>query len=563
MKSKIRRLLLVCLLAFCLFVPTNVLGGDISTAPMMPIMPPIANVEELELLPVDPLHVHDFSWGPYYESIHRAGLGHREYYFCSANDGYTQLTGSYGDYPGCSECENPHEHSYTWGPYYESTHRAGLGHREYYFCSANDGATQVTGNYDTYPGCEICFPPAHTCSPSGTYTEDAHPHQFYRIKCEDSNCTNGNYGDTEYVGITASWSWSEPGTLSSTHTNSGHALTKNCSYTGCSETQTTYVAYNEDCTTCNPPHVCVSSTTHTEAAHPHRHYYYVCENLNCPYGNEDEIRYNTTNATTWEITGGSSSPHHQSLGHYIYKKCKYDSCTYDEEAYYLISGCIMCYPPESDTKLKVLVDDAAYAYYNSMNPFYDIVSNATTAFALRWNMQWETSISQAPADLPYNNCPLADNAGCDHTASASYGANRCSSQCTSHHKNTTNNLNWMISYYNANLSETHDLFLTLSGTAMCLIHPTTGVHATATFGAASTIAPVLTAKYAGPADEELETNSIRALQHELSHKFGCDDYVCTPGQKCIMGPGFDKDDEWEYKDIWCDNCLASFDPTLY
>ena len=63
----------------------------------------VANVEELELLPVDPLHVHDFSRGPYYESIHRAGLGHREYYFCSANDGATQVTGNYDTYPGCPD----------------------------------------------------------------------------------------------------------------------------------------------------------------------------------------------------------------------------------------------------------------------------------------------------------------------------------------------------------------------------------------------------------------------------------------------------------------------------
>ena len=57
--------------------------------------------------------------------------------------------------------------------------------------------------------------------------------------------------------------------------------------------------------------------------------------------------------------------------------------------------------------------------------------------------------------------------------------------------------------------------------------------------------------------------SVRVIQHELSHNFGCVDGECTTGSSCIMNGGFDNNSSYNLSNIWCSNCIADFDASLH
>ena len=216
-----------------------------------------------------------------------------------------------------------HTHSYTWGPYYESTHKAG-GHRVFYYCNAGDNATQVTGEYAPLWGCDICYPPPHSCTVSVTFT-DSHNngHGQYRFKCTEPGCTKGNYNVTEYIG-NASWGWVSNG--SEYHSGqTQHIQPLRCSLSGCGATQTENLYPVWGCSTCYPPpHSCTPSAPYTDSHnYSHGQYQFICTDYLCPYGNYNVTQYIGNASWSW-VNNGSVTSH--SLGHQQPQKCSISGC---------------------------------------------------------------------------------------------------------------------------------------------------------------------------------------------------------------------------------------------
>ena len=71
--------------------------------------------------------------------------------------------------------------------------------------------------------------------------------------------------------------------------------------------------------------------------------------------------------------------------------------------------------------------------------------------------------------------------------------------------------------------------------------------------------------YATDLESPACTDSVRIIQHEISHCFGTDDPTgntgpCTPGEDCIMQVAFVySGDKLDHENIWCSKCAKAFD----
>ena len=252
-----------------------------------------------------------------------------------------------------------HSHSYTWGPYYESTHNS-AGHRVLYYCNAGDGAIQVTGSYAPYSGCSTC---THSCSQSGVYTEAAHPHQQFRYLCTSSSCPKGNYNVPQYTGgygtvsscptcnppAHTTHTWQSNGSYN--HVNKQHVQPQICSYSGCGATQNVTTSAPTSCTTCYPPH-----TTHTwvnNGSYSHVNKQHV-QPQKCSYcgATQNVTTSAPTSCTTcypphtthtWVNNG---SYNHVNKQHVQPQICSYSGCGATQNVTTSApTSCTTCYPP--------------------------------------------------------------------------------------------------------------------------------------------------------------------------------------------------------------------------
>jgi len=262
--------------------------------------------------------------------------GHAQSQKCSYS-GCSSTQTVYVAGPGCMTCD-PHTHTWVNNGSPSGTHTSGLGHAQQQKCSRlNCTATQTV--YVALPDtCTSC----HSCTVGSWQTDSAHPHNIWRWQCTKSICPNGKNSQKDSNGQ-ASWSWQNNGSPSGTHTSGqGHAQQQKCSYSGCTATQTVYVALPDTCTTC---HTCTPGSWQTDSAHPHNIWRWQCISV-CPSGKTTVKDNNGQAVWSWQHDGNPNPIHTSGQGHSQPQKCSYSGCNAmnPNPPYVLVASCSTCYP---------------------------------------------------------------------------------------------------------------------------------------------------------------------------------------------------------------------------
>ena len=178
------------------------------------------------------------------------------------------------------------------------------------------------------------------------------------------------------------------------------------------------------------------------------------------------------------------------------------------------------------------------SYQSNINNYLSIISSP---FERSWAILFEDGSWYSDSSLPAADCPLANNQRChDHQGTC---GTACSNDASTpnHHKNHYRN--WYL-VRELGKGET-DITIGFFGFNPCSAG---GLS----LDWLSTVCQPTNTTFS-------EQYNRRALQHEISHLFGCHDGECTAGQNCIMSGGFDNCANFDQIDIWCSNCHESFD----
>lgn len=202
------------------------------------------------------------------------------------------------------------------------------------------------------------------------------------------------------------------------------------------------------------------------------------------------------------------------------------------------------YPANSISVRKMT--DFAYrkeysAYTTKINNYF---ANIALPFYSKWNITFTHHSWEHVSALPAIGCTLANNIDCCSNKQ------ECGSDCVNDDVMPNHHKNHYYNYYNLKKygEGTADITVGFFGFNPC-------AAAGLTAGWLCTVCQPNTLN---------ENYKYRTLQHELSHFFGCKDNDCTPGQKCIMSGGFDNEDfNPNHKNIWCDKCIAKFNPAAH
>lgn len=207
------------------------------------------------------------------------------------------------------------------------------------------------------------------------------------------------------------------------------------------------------------------------------------------------------------------------------------------------------YPANSVSVRKVT--DFAYreeysAYTTKINNYF---TNIGLPFSAKWNITFTHHSWEHFSALPAVGCTLANNVGCCSKKEV------CGDDCFNEDVTPNHHKNHYYNYYNLKKigKGTADIMVGFFGFMPC------GPNKSAAGGLASE----WLATVCQPNIWDDDYNH-RTMQHEISHLFGCPDGDCVPGQKCIMSGGFDNEEfNPNHKNIWCDKCIAKFNPAAH
>ncbi len=195
-------------------------------------------------------------------------------------------------------------------------------------------------------------------------------------------------------------------------------------------------------------------------------------------------------------------------------------------------------PVNTVTVRKITDETYREEYPDYMTRINSYMADIAAPFNTKWNIQFSQYSWVNNTTLPAADCPLSNSECChDHT-------DVCGTICQdsiatpNHHKNHYRH--W---YQLSNEGKgSADITVAFFGFAPC---------SSAGLGI-DWLATVCQPNY-----YTVNTNR-RVLQHEISHLFGCQDEMCTPGQRCIMGGGYDNITSMSQDNIWCDTCTSYF-----
>ena len=184
-----------------------------------------------------------------------------------------------------------------------------------------------------------------------------------------------------------------------------------------------------------------------------------------------------------------------------------------------------------------------YTYW--MSKINNYFTNIAMPFSAKWNITFTHHSWASNTDLPASLCTLANNVKCCPIKTSICGDKCVNDKSTpNHHKNHYRNYGL---YQDKGRGEA-DITVGFFGFWPC---------------SAGGLAANWLATVCQPNTWNDDYNH-RTLQHEISHLFGCPDKDCVPGQKCIMSGGFDNEDfNPNHKNIWCDKCIAKFNPAAH
>jgi len=210
--------------------------------------------------------------------------------------------------------------------------------------------------------------------------------------------------------------------------------------------------------------------------------------------------------------------------------------------------------------VRVLLDNAYQSFYgaNCVSQAESDLSYVELPFYSTWGIDMSYSYAYVSPTLQ-DGCTQAYTAPCTSTCGTN-GQCISTSYPSIHHKNYNKCLNSFsqgVSYAG------YDLMLMLTAIPFCGYDTDEGGHYAGYYTNAGYTGVVAVAQRYGKytiatmLQPEL-TLRFRTIQHELSHNFGCDDGVCSPGELCIMRGSFDNTSILYFTDIWCTNCKSMF-----
>jgi len=140
------------------------------------------------------VHTCNFTIGPYYGS--HTSSGHEKIYYCEYDCGASETQDYVNRFGSCQQCTSTcPPHSFNGYRGFEAYHFSGLGHREFYYCSAvNCVETQIIPNaYVSWNLCEECNPPEIVLP--GFFKMPSGGSLFITLTFENSGCNVELFGE--------------------------------------------------------------------------------------------------------------------------------------------------------------------------------------------------------------------------------------------------------------------------------------------------------------------------------------------------------------------------------
>jgi hypothetical protein len=198
--------------------------------------------------------------------------------------------------------------------------------------------------------------------------------------------------------------------------------------------------------------------------------------------------------------------------------------------------------------MRVLMNQTFYeANPGGISTAENIVNTAKYPFAQKWNIILNASYEKV-GPLPVESCPLSNNTHC--SASTCGSATSCTNSISNniHHKNISKNLNIVKNSFSVS---PYDLMTTFIGTYACSKNGSTHTFPA---GVADVRGSYSICTFVSTATTNFK---VRALQHEISHNFGCSHCQGYSTPACIMKGSYDLNTS-NLSDIWCTYCENNY-----
>ncbi len=207
-------------------------------------------------------------------------------------------------------------------------------------------------------------------------------------------------------------------------------------------------------------------------------------------------------------------------------------------------------PTVRNVNIKVGTTKSYDENHDSKDAISIYIANMSKPFKNRWNIAFNPTAYDNLYGLPEYACTRW-NGLCEF--------NTCGANCSNNGVSANHHKNMYRTFFHLldNMTLGNNAFRVVASASEYCYRRDDGSHGRSAVGMSADRLALSEAKIHKP----IET--VRIMQHEISHLYGPDDGVCSKGFLCIMSGGFDQNSTYDLPNIWCEGCSYSFNRTRY